>query len=87
MLDSDGVTFGGYSLYSCSGLALLYSFLFLKVYSLLIMQESSGVCFLVCLLMMLFDTVLYGAIGLYLDKVYFLDYILLCQALLVKRKA
>lgn len=51
------------------------------------MQESSGVCFLVCLLMMLFDTVLYGAIGLYLDKVYVLDYILLCQALLVKRKA
>lgn len=42
------------------------------------MQESSGVCFLVCLLMMLFDTVLYGAIGLYLDKVYFLNYFLLC---------
>ncbi|XP_031098016.1 ABC transporter A family member 1 [Ipomoea triloba] len=34
-----------------------------------IWRESSGVCFLVCLLMMLFDTVLYGAIGLYLDKV------------------
>lgn len=34
-----------------------------------IWRDSSGVCFLVCLLMMLFDTFLYCAIGLYLDKV------------------
>nr|AMP82925.1 ABC transporter A family member 1 [Catalpa bungei] len=34
-----------------------------------IWRDSSGVCFLVCLLMMLLDTFLYGAIGLYLDKV------------------
>ncbi|XP_073151159.1 ABC transporter A family member 1 isoform X3 [Henckelia pumila] len=31
--------------------------------------ESSGVCFLVCLLMMVVDTFLYGAVGLCLDKV------------------
>ncbi|KAK4412941.1 ABC transporter A family member 1 [Sesamum alatum] len=34
-----------------------------------IWRDSSGVCFLVCLLMMLLDTFLYCAIGLYLDKV------------------
>ncbi|KAJ8624155.1 hypothetical protein MRB53_032685 [Persea americana] len=34
-----------------------------------IWQASSGVNFLVCLLMMMLDTVLYCAIGLYLDKV------------------
>ncbi|KAF7819038.1 ABC transporter A family member 1 isoform X1 [Senna tora] len=34
-----------------------------------IWRESSGVNFLVCFLMMLFDTLLYCAIGLYLDKV------------------
>ncbi|KAG8371966.1 hypothetical protein BUALT_Bualt12G0017800 [Buddleja alternifolia] len=34
-----------------------------------IWRDSSGACFLVCLLMMLFDTFLYGAIGLYLDKI------------------
>ncbi|VFQ98820.1 unnamed protein product [Cuscuta campestris] len=34
-----------------------------------IWRESSGVCFLLCLLMMLVDTVLYAAIGIYLDKV------------------
>lgn len=34
-----------------------------------IWRESSGVNFLVCLLMMLFDTLIYCAIGLYLDKV------------------
>lgn len=32
-------------------------------------RESSGVCFLVSLLMMLLDSLLYFAIGLYLDKV------------------
>ncbi|KAH9679349.1 ABC transporter A family member 1 [Citrus sinensis] len=32
-------------------------------------RASSGVNFLVCLLMMLLDTLLYGVIGLYLDKV------------------
>ncbi|CAA6654054.1 unnamed protein product [Spirodela intermedia] len=32
-------------------------------------QESSGVNFLVCLLMMMLDTVLYGVLGLYFDKV------------------
>lgn len=36
----------------------------------MLLQDSSGVCFLVCLLMMLLDTFLYCAIGLYLDKVY-----------------
>ncbi|XP_051151534.1 ABC transporter A family member 1 isoform X2 [Andrographis paniculata] len=35
-----------------------------------IWRESSGVSFLVCLLMMLLDTVLYCAIGLYLDEVF-----------------
>ncbi|KAI3471688.1 hypothetical protein Pfo_028338 [Paulownia fortunei] len=34
-----------------------------------IWRDSSGVCFLVCLLMMLLDTFLYCAVGLYLDKV------------------
>ncbi|KAL7097878.1 hypothetical protein ACP275_10G171500 [Erythranthe tilingii] len=34
-----------------------------------IWRESSGVCFLVCLVMMWLDTFLYGAVGLYLDKV------------------
>ncbi|CDP14120.1 unnamed protein product [Coffea canephora] len=34
-----------------------------------IWRESSGVSFLVCLLMMLFDTVVYCGMGLYLDKV------------------
>ncbi|KAK2651860.1 hypothetical protein Ddye_011716 [Dipteronia dyeriana] len=34
-----------------------------------IWRESSGVNFLVCLLMMLFDALLYCVIGLYLDKV------------------
>ncbi|KAL0339674.1 UNVERIFIED_CONTAM: ABC transporter A family member 1 [Sesamum radiatum] len=34
-----------------------------------IWRDSSGVCFLFCLLMMLLDTFLYCAIGLYLDKV------------------
>ncbi|XP_044505775.1 ABC transporter A family member 1 isoform X2 [Mangifera indica] len=34
-----------------------------------IWRPSSGVNFLVCLLMMLLDTLLYGMIGLYLDKV------------------
>ncbi|KAH6817747.1 ATP-binding cassette A1 [Perilla frutescens var. frutescens] len=34
-----------------------------------IWRDSSGVCFLVCLLMMLFDTFLYCAVGLYFDKV------------------
>ncbi|GER52514.1 ATP-binding cassette sub-family A member [Striga asiatica] len=34
-----------------------------------IWRDSSGVCFLICLLMILLDTFLYGAIGLYLDKV------------------
>ncbi|CAI9099895.1 OLC1v1036780C1 [Oldenlandia corymbosa var. corymbosa] len=34
-----------------------------------IWRESSGVSFLVCLLMIFFDTLLYCAIGLYLDKV------------------
>ncbi|KAJ6747501.1 ATP-BINDING CASSETTE SUB-FAMILY A (ABC1) MEMBER 3B [Salix koriyanagi] len=34
-----------------------------------IWRESSGVNFLACLLMMLFDTLIYCAIGLYLDKV------------------
>ncbi|KAL3632486.1 Phospholipid-transporting ATPase abca1 [Castilleja foliolosa] len=34
-----------------------------------IWRDSSGVCFLVCLLMMFLDTFLYGVIGLYLDKV------------------
>ncbi|KAL2923572.1 ABC transporter A family member 1 [Bienertia sinuspersici] len=34
-----------------------------------IWRESSGVNFLLCLSMMLFDAVLYGAIGIYLDKV------------------
>ncbi|XP_059646285.1 ABC transporter A family member 1 isoform X5 [Cornus florida] len=34
-----------------------------------IWQASSGVNFLVCLLMMVLDTILYCAIGLYLDKV------------------
>lgn len=33
-------------------------------------RASSGVSFLVCLLMMLFDSFLYCAIGLYLDKVF-----------------
>lgn len=32
-------------------------------------QDSSGVCFLVCLVMMVVDTFLYGAVGLCLDKV------------------
>ncbi|XP_076938168.1 ABC transporter A family member 1-like, partial [Bidens hawaiensis] len=31
-------------------------------------RSSSGVCFLVCLAMMVFDSLLYFAIGLYLDK-------------------
>ncbi|KAL7138460.1 hypothetical protein ABFS83_10G166000 [Erythranthe nasuta] len=35
-----------------------------------IWRESSGVCFLVCLVMMWLDTFLYGAVGLYLDKVF-----------------
>ncbi|XP_048497581.1 ABC transporter A family member 1 isoform X3 [Beta vulgaris subsp. vulgaris] len=34
-----------------------------------IWRESSGVNFLLCLSMMLFDALLYGAIGIYLDKV------------------
>ncbi|KAG9132657.1 hypothetical protein Leryth_016697, partial [Lithospermum erythrorhizon] len=34
-----------------------------------IWRESSGVCFLVCLLMMLLDSALYFGIGIYLDKV------------------
>ncbi|XP_073045871.1 ABC transporter A family member 1 isoform X1 [Primulina eburnea] len=34
-----------------------------------IWRDSSGVCFLVCLVMMLVDTFLYGAVGLCLDKV------------------
>ncbi|CAH9079387.1 unnamed protein product [Cuscuta epithymum] len=34
-----------------------------------IWRESSGVCFFLCLLMILVDTVLYAALGLYLDKV------------------
>ncbi|KAL8128675.1 hypothetical protein V2J09_017830 [Rumex salicifolius] len=34
-----------------------------------IWRESSGVNFLVCLLMMLVDSILYGCIGIYLDKV------------------
>ncbi|KAH9648601.1 ABC transporter A family member 1 [Citrus sinensis] len=34
-------------------------------------RASSGVNFLVCLLMMLLDTLLYGVIGLYLDKFHF----------------
>lgn len=33
------------------------------------LQASSGVNFLVCLLMMLLDSLLYCLIGLYLDKV------------------
>lgn len=35
-----------------------------------IWRESSGVNFLLCLSMMLFDALLYGAIGIYLDKVF-----------------
>ncbi|XP_071741723.1 ABC transporter A family member 1 [Rutidosis leptorrhynchoides] len=34
-----------------------------------IWRASSGVCFLICLIMMVFDTLLYFAIGLYLDKI------------------
>nr|XP_043635410.1 ABC transporter A family member 1 [Erigeron canadensis] len=34
-----------------------------------IWRASSGVCFLVCLVMMIFDSILYFAIGLYLNKV------------------
>ncbi|PWA83115.1 ATP-binding cassette A1 [Artemisia annua] len=34
-----------------------------------IWRASSGVCFLICLVMMVFDSLLYFAIGLYLDKV------------------
>ncbi|XP_057535190.1 ABC transporter A family member 1 isoform X2 [Amaranthus tricolor] len=34
-----------------------------------IWRESSGVNFLLCLSMMVFDAILYGAIGIYLDKV------------------
>ncbi|CAI9301359.1 unnamed protein product [Lactuca saligna] len=34
-----------------------------------IWRASSGVCFLICLIMMVFDSILYFAIGLYLDKV------------------
>lgn len=37
------------------------------------LQDSSGVCFLVCLLMMLLDACLYWLIGVYLDKVCFLS--------------
>ncbi|XP_047959280.1 ABC transporter A family member 1 [Salvia hispanica] len=39
-----------------------------------IWRSSSGVCFLVCLLMMMFDTFLYCAVGLYLDKVLHKEY-------------
>jgi hypothetical protein len=41
---------------------------FPKTFSL---QESSGVNFSACLLMMILDTLLYCAIGLYFDKVCF----------------
>jgi len=40
-----------------------------KICLIFIIQESSGVNFLACLLMMIFDTLLYCAIGLYFDKV------------------
>ncbi|KAF5759797.1 putative ABC transporter A [Helianthus annuus] len=34
-----------------------------------IWRASSGVCFLICLAMMVLDSLLYFAIGLYLDKI------------------
>ncbi|CAH1416759.1 unnamed protein product [Lactuca virosa] len=34
-----------------------------------IWRASSGVCFLICLIMIVFDSMRYFAIGLYLDKV------------------
>lgn len=46
-----------------------------KLYNILILQESSGVNFLFCFLMMLLDTLLYCAIGLYLDKVCLISWI------------
>lgn len=39
----------------------------------MVLQASSGVNFLVCLLMMFVDTLLYCAVGLYLDKVHLGD--------------
>ncbi|KAL6530473.1 Phospholipid-transporting ATPase abca1 [Orobanche minor] len=52
-----------------------------------IWRDSSGVCFLVCLLMMLLDTLVYGAIGLYLDKVLHKEKGVCCtwRAMLFKR--
>ncbi|KAH7557236.1 hypothetical protein JRO89_XS11G0080800 [Xanthoceras sorbifolium] len=44
-----------------------------------IWRESSGVNFLVCLLMMLFDALLYCLIGLYLDKVYPQNFVFACN--------
>lgn len=73
MLDSGGVTCGGYVLSDFYLLFLFISCTSLPCLFILVLQESSGVCFLVSLLMMLLDSLLYFAIGLYLDKVTLLD--------------
>lgn len=47
-----------------------FDLFFLSRFSkIFILQESSGVNFSICLLMMILDTLLYCAIGLYFDKV------------------
>lgn len=51
-----------------------------------IWRDSSGVCFLVCLVMMVVDTFLYGALGLCLDKVLHRENKLLYQWRSVLRK-
>lgn len=75
MLDFVGATYGG----SVSATGFFHSYLKLffyaqtLLYNILILQESSGVNFLFCFLMMLLDTLLYCAIGLYLDKVWLIS--------------
>lgn len=53
-------------------------FLFTQFSKIFTFQESSGVNFFACLLMMILDTLLYCAIGLYFDKVclWLFEYIL-----------
>lgn len=53
----------------CSYYCYFDRYLFPNSFKIFIVQESSGVNFSLCLLMMILDTLLYCAMGLYFDKV------------------
>lgn len=77
MLDFDGATSGGYVLLINFDLLLCVNYNLTKLKFRVSLQDSSGVNFLVCLLMMLLDTFLYCVIGLFLDKVCLLNFLCL----------